>query len=150
MRSPDADAHREHRCRVCSASHPAGFTYCLQCGAQQGFWLWPRGPEPMLRQKSDRPRCPHCGVRLHTIVYGYPGEEYDADRDFAAGFINIGCEQILFDRTHECSACGREYWQVRSWLEGWQRATAWRLLTTAGLLYDCVEGWLRARRPDHP
>jgi hypothetical protein len=132
---------------VCAARHPAGFTYCLQCGAQQGFWLWPRGPEPLLARDLVRPRCPHCHVRLHMVVYGDPGPDCDPDRDYAEGIINAGTIPMMFDRTHECSKCGREFWEVRSRLDGWQRALAWRSLTTLGLLVDGVTGWFRKRRP---
>jgi hypothetical protein len=84
------------------------------------------------------------------VIYGDPGPDYDPDRDYAEGIVNAGTIPMMFDRTHECSKCGREFWEVRSRLDGWQRALAWRSLTTLGLLVDGVTGWFRRGRPGQP
>lgn len=60
------------RCRSCAARNPAGYTYCLACGAQvRRERLWPKGPEPIWQHA-------YCLVRMEDrtgqaeIGAGYP------------------------------------------------------------------------------
>ena len=135
------------RCRECGAEHPAGFTFCLECGERvRGSQLWPRSPAP-LRLAALRRGCPACGVRLHEVIYGYLDghekaeyrEDDDADEDGgpARGLVEYS---VGNEPTHECRQCGRQFWLVRSQSDGWRRQISWRTATTARALRELMRG----------
>jgi hypothetical protein len=132
------------RCRSCGAEHPAGFTFCLECGERvRGSQVWPRSPVP-LRLAALRRGCPACRIRLHEVIYGFldgheksVSQDDDEDDEPAQGLVEYS---VGNDPTHECRQCGRQFWLVRSQWDGWRRQVAWRTVTTARALRGLLRG----------